>query len=234
MSKIVSLAEVQETGSGSETLASTVYEQLRSDILSGQLQPGSKLRLQELKDHYTVGNSPIREALNRLSANGMVIREENRGFRVSTASTPELLELIRTRCWLEEVALRESIKHGDDCWEERIVLAFHWLSRATYNKHDTAFHMSPEWEQYHREFHLALLSACNSSILLNYCAQLLEQTLRYRNLAAVVEYREGHEFEEHRVIHDAVLARNADEAVKLLIVHYQVTTDIVIASGSLE
>ena len=63
-----------------------------------------------MKKQYDVGNSPLREALNRLSENGMVVREENKGFRVAPASEEELKELIRTRCWLEEIALRESIR----------------------------------------------------------------------------------------------------------------------------
>lgn len=217
-----------------ETLASSVYERLREDILSGQLQPGSKLRLQSLKETYDVGNSPLREALNRLSANGMVVRVENRGFRVSPAGTKELLELIRTRCWLEEIALRESIRNGDHAWEERIVLAFHWLSRLDHPGDDADIASSPDWDDHHREFHLALLSACNSDILVGYCAQLYEQTLRYRNLAAVVKYREAHELDEHRKIQDAVLSRNADLAVNLLNAHYQITADIVLSSGNLK
>lgn len=230
MNEILPSADQEERASPSETLASSVYDRLRGDILSGRLEPGSKLRLQSLKETYQVGNSPIREALNRLSVSGMVVREENRGFRVAAAGIEELLELIKTRCWLEEIALRESIKNGDVKWEERIVLAFHWLSKVA----RTDAERSPEWEEHHHEFHLALLSACNSDILVGFCAQLEEQTLRYRNLAAVVEYRERHELEEHRAIQDAVLARDADKAVESLIAHYQITADIVIASGSLK
>ena len=161
----------------------------------------------------------------------MVVREENRGFRVSPAHTEELLELTRTRCWVEEIALRESIAHGDVSWEERIVLAFHWLTRAAQSKDAAAKTTSLEWEEHHREFHLALLSACNSSILIDFCAQLQNRTVRYRNLAEVVEYRDRHELEEHRELQQAVLGRNADQAVDLLTRHYTVTSEIVLASG---
>ena len=57
------------------TQASSVYDRLQADILSGKLRPGLKLRLKELIEMYETGNSPLREALNRLSANGMVVRE---------------------------------------------------------------------------------------------------------------------------------------------------------------
>jgi len=215
-----------------ETLASSVYSALKQDILTGKLTPGHKLRLQDLKEDYNVGNSPLREALNRLSANGMVMREENKGFKVSPASVKELQELVRTRCWLEEIALRESIKNGNDAYDERIVLAVYRLSKAPPNAKGT--YNTPVREDLHREFHQSIIAACNSSILLNYCTQLMDQTLRYRNLAEVVTYREGHEADEHQEIRDAVLSREADKAVSILTSHYQVTADIVIQSGNLE
>ena len=213
------------------TQASTVYDRLQTDILTGKLKPGQKLRLKDLIEEYDTGNSPLREALNRLSANGMVVREENRGFRVPPASVDELMELTRTRCWLEEIALRESMANGDSDWEERIVLAFHWLARAARSTDPSNKTTSPEWEDHHREFHLALISACNSSILIDFCAELHQRTFRYRNLAEVVEYRDRHELEEHEELQQAVLNRDADKAVDLLKKHYTVTSEILVESG---
>jgi len=217
-----------------ETLASSVYQRLRNDILQGRLEPGSKLRLQHLAKEYSVGNSPLREALNRLSSNGLVTREENKGFRVSPASIAELQELIRTRCWLEETALRESIKNGDAAWEERVVIAFHRLSKYEGDIDDSALRRSAEWEAAHRDYHRALLSACGSDILLDFCQQLHERTLRYRSLVEVVEYRDIHECSEHRNIQDAVLERNVEKAVEMLQAHYMVTLEIITSSGALD
>ena len=219
-----------ENGSIS-TRASSVYDRLRNDILTGKLKPGHKLRLKDLIERYDTGNSPLREALNRLSANGMVVREENRGFRVPSASVDELMEITRTRCWLEEIALRESIKNGDSDWEERIVLAFHWLARAARSTDEASKSTSPEWEEHHREFHLALISACNSRILIDFCSELHQRSFRYRNLAEVVEYRDRHELEEHEELQQAVLNRDAEKAVDLLRKHYTVTSDILAESG---
>ena len=234
MSESASEPPVEEAGSPISTQASTVYDRLHDDILTGKLKPGLKLRLKDLIETYDTGNSPLREALNRLSANGMVLREENRGFRVPTASSGELAELTRTRCWLEEIALRESIANGDTEWEERIVLAFHWLTRAAQRKDAASNSTSPDWESHHREFHQALISACDSNILMAFCAELSQRSFRYRNLAEVVEYRDRHELEEHRELQDAALNRDADLAVKLLHKHYTVTSEILLASGHFE
>lgn len=214
-----------------ETLASSVYEALRQDIVRGKLRPGLKLHLHTLKKDYNVGNSPLREALNRLSSNGMVVREENKGFHVSPASIEELQELVKTRCWLEETALRESIANADDDYDERIVLAYHRLKKASQGESQGV--ISPELEARHSEFHDTLISNCGSKILLGYCEQLREQTLRYRNLAAVIAYRESNEEKEHQSIRDAIFDRDADEAVGLLKAHYHMTAEIVISSGSL-
>jgi len=213
------------------TQASSVYDRLQSDILTGKLKPGLKLRLKDLIEQYETGNSPLREALNRLSANGMVVREENRGFRVPSASVSELMELTRTRCWLEEIALRESIANGDSEWEERIVLAFHWLARAARNGNPATTSTSPEWEDHHRDFHLALISACNSRILIRFCKELHQRSFRYRNLAEVVEYRDRHELDEHDELQKTVLKRDADKAVALLKKHYTITSEILVESG---
>lgn len=234
MQKPSSEVASSEPDSQISTQASTVYDRLQADILTGKLKPGLKLRLKDLIEKYDTGNSPLREALNRLSANGMVVREENRGFRVPLASNSELAELTRTRCWLEEIALRESIANGDTAWEERIVLAFHWLARTAQNAQDATFYTSPEWEQHHREFHLALISACNSNILMGFCAELGQRSFRYRNLAEVVEYRDRHELEEHRELQQAALSRDADLAVELLHKHYTITAEILLASGRFE
>lgn len=216
------------------TQASSVYDRLQEDILTGRLQPGRKLRLKDLVERYDTGNSPLREALNRLSANGMVLREENRGFRVPPASNQDLMEVTRTRCWLEEIALRESIAKGDTQWEERIALAFHWLARSARNRGESSQTTSPEWEEHHREFHQALISACNSRILMDFCAELSQRSFRYRNLAEVVEYRDRHELEEHEELQQAVLDRDADRAVEMLKKHYAVTSKILLESGRFE
>jgi len=234
MAKIASEATSNEADGPISTQASSVYDRLKEDILTGQLKPGVKLRLKDLIEKYDTGNSPLREALNRLSANGMVVREENRGFRVPPASAKELMELTNTRCWLEEIGIRESIANGDTEWEERIVLAYHWLTRAARSEEAKAKYTAPEWENHHREFHLALISACGSGILMDFCAELHQRSFRYRNLAEVVEYRGHHEHEEHNELQQAVLQRNADLAVELLHKHYKVTSDILIASGRFE
>ena len=213
--------------SSGATLATSVYDRMRDDLLSGGLKPGEKLRAEFLRERYNVGNSPIREALNRLSADGLVVREDKKGFHVATVSRADLLGLVKTRCWLEERALRESIAARDVEWEEQLVLAFHRLSRVPRSVSEESYASNPEWERLHQDFHRALISACGSHWLIGFCDQLRAQADRYRQLAASAAFRQRHEGEEHKAIMDAAIDGNADRAVELLTAHYQRTRDIV-------
>ena len=205
------------------TLASTVYDRLRDDIMCGELAPGEKLRVEFLRARYGAGTSPIREALNRLSSDGFVVQEDQKGFRVAPVSRDELIDLIKTRCWIEGVALRESATHGDQAWEESIVLAFHRLSRVPKTDDPEIVALNPQWDDLHRTFHMTLLMACGSQLLLDFCQQLADRANRYRRLAVIVSYPERNELEEHRDLMEAMLARDADKAISLLDAHYQRT-----------
>ncbi|MEH6545908.1 MAG: GntR family transcriptional regulator [Sneathiella sp.] len=216
----------------SSTLATTVYDRIRSDILSGALSPEKKLRTEELRELYEAGNSPIREALNRLSSDGFVVREEQRGFHVASVSRAELHELVKTRCWLEETALRQSIANGDDAWEEKLVVVHHRLSKVPRFTDEENYARNPEWETQHREFHMALISACGSRWLIGFCEQLHDQSDRYRQLAVATSFPARDPKDEHLAIFSAAIARDADTAVDLLCNHYKRTAKIIDTSGS--
>lgn len=196
---------------------------IREDILSGFLEPGSKLKIGALRERYDIGTTPVREALNLLTSDGLVERVDQRGFRVAVISKAEFSELLKTRCWLEERALAESIANGDQAWEEALVLSHHHLSRFPRSRGDTGFNANPEWEAKHKRFHVALISACGSAILLRYCEQLYDQNIRYRMVAGLSAYPSRHISEEHEAILNAALDRDSEKAVSLLTTHYQRT-----------
>jgi len=221
-----------KNGGERATLASTVYERLRHDIMRGELPPGEKLRAEFLRERYEVGNSPVREALNRLAADGLVLRKDQKGFRVANASREDLEELAKTRCWLEEIALRETMANRTVAWEEALVLAFHRLSRAPRSSSEKAYQKNPEWERLHREFHMTLIGGSGSRWLLAFCGQLNDQAERYRQLAIRAIYPKRNELDEHRAIFDAAIDGDADEAVRLLMEHYRKTAEIIQASGA--
>jgi DNA-binding GntR family transcriptional regulator len=203
-----------------------VLEQIRDDIIYGRLDPGAKLKIEVLQQRYSSGATPLREALSLLSMTGLVERIEQRGFRVARVSAAEYAEILWTRCFVEERALRESILHGTREWEEQIVLAQYHLQKASETLPNDDQDGNLDWERWHREFHSALIGACPSKSLLRFCAQLYDENNRYRYIARLgMRSREG-AFEEHKRIADAALKRDKDLAASLLLEHYRKTGDL--------
>ncbi len=207
------------------TLTSSVCERIRRDIVGGLLPAGEKLRIEALRERYSLGGSPIREALNRLSSEGLVMQQDQRGFGVLPVSAEDLVELTRTRMLLNELLLRESLTRGDESWEEGVILALHRLTRAPRYLKETPELPNPEWELRHRQFHLALVAACGSRWLVGFYETLFDLADRYRHLVAVVHHHTRDTEGEHRAIGDAAVNRNVEQTVSLVNMHISVTSD---------
>ena len=214
----------------STTLIASAYERLRADVLSGHWAPGQKLGIDSLREHYDTGATPVREALNRLAAEGWVLHLEQRGFAVAPVSEEALRELAQTRVWVETMALRKCIERRDPAWEEGVVLALHRLSKMPRSLSLERYDENPEWEKLHRALHVALVARCGSRWLVAFCEQLYDQAYRYRQLAVKRAYRSRDELAEHRAVVDAIIAGDADAACAALQAHYSRTTQIILDS----
>jgi DNA-binding GntR family transcriptional regulator len=211
------------------TQATTLCDRLRRDLLEGRLKPRRKLQMRFLMEQYQAGQTPIREALNRLASEGLVEQRDQRGFVVAGISMDELRELTRTRCWLEERALRESLSAASAEWEEGLLLACHRLSKTPRSLESDRFDSNPEWERLHRRFHRQLVSGCGSRWLIAYCEQQADLHYRYRQLSIRKIYPRRDVKDEHEAITKAAVDGDADRAVALLMAHYQSTADIILA-----
>jgi len=210
------------------TLTSSIYERLRADILSGRWQPGMKLGIDAMRDHYAIGATPLREALNRLVAENWVNHLDQRGFAVAPVSASALRELAETRIWVETLALSKAMQHHSTEWEERVVLALHRLSKTARSLSAEQYEENPAWEKLHRAFHFSLIETCGSRWLLSFCEQLYDQAYRYRQLAVKTAYRQRDELAEHRAIVEAIGNGQVAAACAALTAHYTRTTHFVL------
>ncbi|VTU33690.1 Carbon starvation induced regulator [Variovorax sp. PBL-E5] len=215
--------------SATGTLSSVAYERLRQEIIHALLLPGRKLHIAQLCARYDIGLSPMREALHRLARDGLVSHSDQRGFHVTPVSEAHLDELTKTRGWLDELALRQSIAHGDRAWEEHVLLSYHRLSRLHRVAPGGAEpQINAPWEDAHRAFHASLLAACGSSWLLGYCGQLFDAADRYRHLSRLSNAREVVRVrDEHKALMEAAIERKTEEAVQLLLDHLASTAKLV-------
>jgi len=197
------------------TLIETAYASLRGEILSGALEPGAKLRTEELRARYDVSGSTIREALTRLLGEALVTSEGQRGFRVAPATLDDFRDLTEVRKLIETEALRQAIAIGGEAWEGDIVAAFYRLSKTEERLRDDPVGASAEFEERNRDFHRALIAACPSPWLHRLNSLLYQQSERYRRLVVSKRAIPRDVHAEHQGIFDATLARDADLACRL-------------------
>lgn len=216
-----------------KTLSERAFNVLRHDILSGRLRPAVRLKLADLQKHYGIGISPIRESLMRLEGDGLVVSEGQKGFAVAPVSVNELEDLTQTRQKLESIMLADSIRHGTPDWEAAIIAAFHRLSRTRLPSDTNDEDATNAWEERHRDFHHALVSACGSAWLMRFHSQLVDHSERYRRVrmfhSIPLEQQARNIDLEHRLIMDAALSRDTERAAQLLRDHVQRTADIAVA-----
>jgi len=213
-----------------QTLNASAFTRLRSDIIACRLMPNERLRMEALRERYGMGNSPIREALMRLEAEGLVELEQNKGFKVSEVSQENLLDLMRSRIEIETIALRWSLEKGGVEWEANILGAFHRLSRQTKVDPRNPKAISAAWTKEHADFHAALVSACGSSTMMSIRSRLFEQAERYVALSIMSTGPLRDDVTEHKQLMRAALNRETDKAIELNHVHITRTLEKVAAS----
>jgi len=203
-----------------ETVGEKTYRRIRADIVFGRLPPGERLTLDRMRDAYEASVSTLREMLNRLSSEGLVLAEGARGFQVTAISAADLRDVAAMRCLLETHALRLSFETGDMDWEGDVVAAHHKLASMERRLQAGERTQHAEaWKRYDWQFHRALIGACGSPVLLETHAQIYDRYLRYQMIAAV--YRGDVAAGEHRRLLDCALKRDWKTAQATLTRHVQ-------------
>jgi DNA-binding GntR family transcriptional regulator len=215
--------EIMAEADTAQSLTDRAYQRLRAEILHGDLAPGERLQVAQLQGRYNLGLTPIREALMRLSSEGLVEAESRRGSRVMPISLAELADLTTTRCDIERLCLTQAMTHGDATWEALVVAAMHLLSRTPLPTSPDDRAAAERWETQHRNFHAALVSACPSAWLRRFWSNLADHSERYRKIRLLnrgkVEALVRDVTAEHFAIMHAVIGRDAQQAISLMDEH---------------
>ncbi len=222
-----------------QSLTEGVYLSLRRDLLSCKIKPGEKLKINEIALRLGVNASGIREALSRLTSEGLVAMEVQRGFRAAPVSITDLRDLTKTRIQIETLCFETALAHGDVDWEAHIVSAFHKLSHLPeFERINGQDCVNDVWMKAHGNFHQALVSACDSAWLMKMRSSLYVQSERYRQLsvpfrleAERAPYIKAQE-DEHRILMEAALKRDLATITDILDAHFGRTAQFVEALAS--
>ncbi len=213
------------------SLSLAVYADVRADILAGHYAPSSRLSPRAIASRANVSVSVVREALTRLTEQGLVVATPQFGFSVVPLDVNDLIDMTNVRALVEGAALREAIERADVEYETLVVATHHRLSRTTYWKDEAAHIVTDEWAHAHSLFHSALISGSQSPRLRDLSASMRDSAERYRRWASFAPRRDI--ATEHRQLMEAVLDGDADRAVALLTKHLHATTAHLLEFGAI-
>lgn len=199
---------------GRERAAEQVVAKIRDAITSGRLRPGDRLMQDELAGHLGVSRMPIREALRRLEAEGLVTLQPYRGATVAQLSVQELREIYEIRIALETLALRVGVPE----MSPGTIQAMEGVLRRLDEEPD-----AEAWLALNGEFHSLLYEASQRELLLETIQNLRNKSDRYLRLFAAHRDRTAQAQEEHWALFRACRAGRAEEAGRLLARHLEST-----------
>jgi DNA-binding GntR family transcriptional regulator len=198
------------------SLTEDIYGQIREDLIACKLPPGQRLKTKALCNAHDVSLGVVREALSRLTAEGFVVAEPQRGFRAPPLSTDELIQLSEATVTVEAFCLRRAIETGDLDWGTQVTAAYYRFSNIPIQDAENPSRISKKFTDAYSEFRRALVSACDNKWMLKVWELLHAQTERYRQVCMAlgpksIDFRDG-----YAALVAAALARDADLAVALL------------------
>lgn len=201
------------------TVTEQVYEQVRDTIRAGTLEPGKRIDQAALARRFGTSIVPVREALARLQADGLVRIVPHRGAFVEQMAPEALIDIYSMRELLEEDAARLAAPNLTDGDLVRLHALFEQMSEATAQEDFAALFVL------NREFHFTIYRATRREHLLQIIEQLWDQGDHYRRIYTELPDRALLAHEEHRVILEACRRRDTD-AMGITIRHHVHQTTI--------
>ena len=178
-----SVAEIHwihpDPAGASRTIAESAYRR-SGRIFCGDVLRPARRSLRPIAGALRHRRQPVARGFDPAGVRRLVTSVGQRGFRVAPLTAYDVEDTMQTRIIIEQEALIRSIRIGDMAWETAMVAAFHALSRYPVPKEPGP--ATENWAIFHRQFHMALLSACGSQWLMELAGLLFDQAERQRIL----------------------------------------------------
>jgi len=199
------------------TMQEIVYDTIRDAILSGRYQPGQRLIADELAREVGVSRMPVREALHRLEATGLVTLMPHRAAVVNELSESEIIEIYHIRAVLDGLATRQAAPHLTKADYDRLNALLDEMAAAAKAKDlDRVLRVN-------RDFHQLIWQAAHSPRLHSLLENLYDASQRFRNISILLPGRLERLTQEHRRIAQALARGDVNKAERFAIEHHEGT-----------
>lgn len=204
------------------TTTSIVADELRRQILAGEIKEGEQIRQEAIANELGVSRIPVREALRQLEAEGLITLVSHKGAEVTRLEPSEIAELFEIRIMLENWLLEQAIANlaEQDLLDAEAVIA---AMRADQTLE--------KWGQLNWEFHQTLYRAANKPTTIKLLKRVHDNIDRYvRIQIALTADTQAEAHGQHQAIVDAARARNGKVAAALLSNHISHVKDTLLTS----
>lgn len=200
------------------TKADFVYRTLHAEIMGGGLSPGQRLRLTEIATRYATSEMPVREALRRLQAGGLVVFEDHRGATVTSMPLTRVVDIIATRTFLEILAIMEATPYHTRVSLDKAAALNTELKKAKDPKRSS---------ELNRRFHVVLYEPCPNTFLKQEIDMLWDKvwSTQQRSVFARSPGRVAGAADEHDEILAAIASGSQTAVRKAALAHREHTLD---------
>ncbi len=194
-------------------LREIVYEELKMQILKGQIVPGTRMMEVEMAEEMGVSRTPIREAIRKLEKEGLVTIEPRKGAYASQISTKDMVDILEVRQNMEGLAAHYAALRMNDDQKKKLAEIADAYNKAVVENN------TPDMIKYDTAFHHLIVEGSGNKMLVHMIEQLQELVLRFRYLYYDDFKRAEKMPREHKVIYEAILTGDTDKARKAADVH---------------
>jgi DNA-binding GntR family transcriptional regulator len=201
------------------SLASDIAKRMEEEILRGRSRPGTRLDERELSERYKVSRTPVREALQRLSASGLAVARGLKGLQVAQMSVADLLDALSVVAELEALACVQAARRITPQQRELLQKAHEACGRAASRNEVDAFYDA------NIDFHDAIAGASHNRVLQDELRRLSLKTAPYRRTITFQPGRMASSQVEHEAVMMAILANDPTAAGTLMRSHVAMLSD---------
>jgi DNA-binding GntR family transcriptional regulator len=194
-------------------LREIVYEELKMQILKGQIVPGTRMMEVEMAEEMGVSRTPIREAIRKLEKEGLVTIEPRKGAYASQISTKDMVDILEVRQNMEGLAAYYAAIRMSDEQKKKLSEINEAYNKAVIENN------TPDMIKFDTEFHHLIVEGSGNKMLVHMIEQLQELVLRFRYLYYDDFKRAEKMPREHKVIYDAIVTGDTEKARRAADVH---------------
>lgn len=206
-------------------LREIVFEELRNLILTGKIEPGTRMMEIELAEEMGVSRTPIREAIRKLEEEGLVVIEPRKGAYVSEISVPDIVNILEVREHLDGLTAFFAAQRISEKGKESLVEASEKFNVAVESGD------MDEMIRFDTLFHKIIVDETNNSYLINIVERIQELVLRFRYIY-YKDFKRAEEMpDEHKIITNAIISGDAETAKEESELHIRKLKELILSES---